>query len=245
MRIGPHPDECRTGVNATVAARRKLRRLRGELERGVGGPVLSALHPDGGTALIPLTGVASDADWARLDVLVASAARAAGADVPVGALVAAPAGGGRGEHGGRGARCRGRRRPAAGGAPVGRRGTGVDVALEFQLTRPGPARDSLAALLEPVMSAPELLGTLRAYFRNGLSGRNTAKELHLHPNTVPAAPGRRPDRARHDGARRAPPDPRGTPRPAGGGRRPPRRAGGMTGVVPAAKNCRCIPLRSF
>jgi sugar diacid utilization regulator len=59
-----------------------------------------------------------------------------------------------------------------------------DVALEFQLSQPGPARAKLAALLDPLRENPELLTTLRTYFHSGLSRRRAAAQLHLHPNSV-------------------------------------------------------------
>lgn len=82
--VGPHPDERAKGVDAAVAARRKLRRMRLELERHVREPVLSALSLDGGTALLPSATVAdqlSAADWDRLCVINTAMGRAAGADV--------------------------------------------------------------------------------------------------------------------------------------------------------------------
>lgn len=48
IAIGPHPDELRPGVNHSVAARRKLRRLRNELQRQTAGVPLSVLSGDGG-----------------------------------------------------------------------------------------------------------------------------------------------------------------------------------------------------
>lgn len=56
--------------------------------------------------------------------------------------------------------------------------------LEYQLSRPSPARAELARLLDPLRSNPELLRTLQSYLRNGLSRARTAAELYVHPNTV-------------------------------------------------------------
>ncbi|WP_067652108.1 PucR family transcriptional regulator [Nocardia harenae] len=59
-----------------------------------------------------------------------------------------------------------------------------DMALEYQLTLPGPARDRLAAVLRPLEEQPDLLTTLRAHLRNELRRRRTARELRIHPNTL-------------------------------------------------------------
>lgn len=59
-----------------------------------------------------------------------------------------------------------------------------DVAVDYQLSQPGPARDSLAAELAPLHDKPELLTTLRTYFRAGLNRRRTAAARHVHPNTI-------------------------------------------------------------
>jgi hypothetical protein len=59
-----------------------------------------------------------------------------------------------------------------------------DLALEYQLTRPGPGRDRLAALLDPLEAHPELFDTLREHIRNDFNRRRTSRVMYLHPNTV-------------------------------------------------------------
>ncbi|MGW5385367.1 PucR family transcriptional regulator [Nocardia sp. NPDC003963] len=59
-----------------------------------------------------------------------------------------------------------------------------DLALEYQLTRPGPARDQLVTLLDPLVAHPELVHTLRTHIANNLNRQRTARALHIHPNTV-------------------------------------------------------------
>ncbi|MEU0538237.1 helix-turn-helix domain-containing protein [Nocardia sp. NPDC005978] len=59
-----------------------------------------------------------------------------------------------------------------------------ELGLYFQLTRPGPARDVLHALLDPLEDHPDLLQTLGAYVDNDFNRRRTAGELHVHPNTL-------------------------------------------------------------
>ncbi|RFU37444.1 PucR family transcriptional regulator, partial [Actinomadura logoneensis] len=60
----------------------------------------------------------------------------------------------------------------------------TDVLLDYQLSRPGPARTHLAGLLGVLDGHPVLLETLRAYVASGFSRRRAAPLLHVHPNTV-------------------------------------------------------------
>ncbi|MFI7529459.1 PucR family transcriptional regulator [Nocardia salmonicida] len=60
----------------------------------------------------------------------------------------------------------------------------ADLAIEYQLTRPGPGRDQLELFLEPVAQHPELISTLRAHIDNGLNRRLTSRTEHIHQNTV-------------------------------------------------------------
>src|SRR5690606_3074043 len=59
-----------------------------------------------------------------------------------------------------------------------------DLAMEYQLTRDGPAGRQLARLLDPLEAHPELFETARAYLRNDMNRRLTARQLFVHPNTV-------------------------------------------------------------
>ncbi|WP_405182509.1 PucR family transcriptional regulator [Nocardia sp. NBC_01377] len=59
-----------------------------------------------------------------------------------------------------------------------------DLALEYQLTRPGPGRDRLTAVPDPLAAHPELPRTLRVHVRNDINRRLTARALHIHQNTV-------------------------------------------------------------
>ncbi|UOZ10214.1 CdaR family transcriptional regulator [Amycolatopsis sp. WQ 127309] len=170
--FGAHPDETSADVDPLVAARRKLRRLRAELERQVREPMLTSLTTDGGLALLP----ERDRPW--LDGVVREMARAAAVPVTAGVVVTEPDG-------------------VAAAAPCARRILAVartfgrppgvyrldDVVLEYQLSCPSEARDRLAEMLEPLADKADLLDTLRAYLRLG-DRRTTAAQLHVHPNTV-------------------------------------------------------------
>lgn len=182
MAIGPHPDELAEGVDAGVAARRKLRRLRAELERRAHEPVLVALTDVGGIALLPVAAevdALSPSHLRELDTTVRALSRAAGADLTVATVAAAPSG-------------------VAAAASLAsevlvvaqrfRRRPGLyrldDVLVEFHLSRRSAATPRFAALLAPLDERPELLDTLTCFLRTGQNRRQTATELHLHPNTV-------------------------------------------------------------
>ncbi|MBF6415067.1 PucR family transcriptional regulator [Nocardia cyriacigeorgica] len=59
-----------------------------------------------------------------------------------------------------------------------------ELALEYQITRPGPARDQLVSLLEPLEEHPELIHTLAALIRHGFERQRSARRLCVHPNTI-------------------------------------------------------------
>ncbi|MEV6713120.1 helix-turn-helix domain-containing protein [Lentzea sp. NPDC051208] len=167
MHVPPHPDELTDGVDAAVAGRRKLRRLRTELERHSREPVLSSLTPAGGLALVP-------GDDSRVEQIVSDVTRATGVALTVAAVAAPPAG-------------------VAAAARLAREvldvavrsGPGLyrltDVLLEYQLSRPSAALGPLAEIVAPLTE--ELVQTLEVYLRRG-SRRPAATELHVHPNTV-------------------------------------------------------------
>ncbi|ATL67522.1 PucR family transcriptional regulator [Nocardia terpenica] len=180
LSIPPHPEESDPMLDAKVVARRKLRRVQAELATRCGDTVLSLLSVDGGTLLIP----GDDPDGAEseetgLDELAAQLSRAA--RVPITATVVAtdtadiPA--------------------AADQAhdllDMVTRLQSVpgmyrfdDLALEYQLTRPGPGREYLGSLLDPLDEHPELLATLQTHIAHNLNRQRTARLLHVHTNTV-------------------------------------------------------------
>ncbi|MFF0488524.1 PucR family transcriptional regulator [Nocardia sp. NPDC004068] len=59
-----------------------------------------------------------------------------------------------------------------------------ELSLYYQLTRPGPARDALSALLSPLEDYPELAHTLITHLANDTNRRRTASELNVHTNTL-------------------------------------------------------------
>ncbi|MGW5867513.1 PucR family transcriptional regulator [Streptomyces sp. NPDC055239] len=180
--IGRHPDEDRADVDATVASRRKIRRLRTELDRALGHPVLCRLSADEGLALIPSDTApdqASATDRTRLERLAASLITVSGVPLTAGVAASTPA------EVPQAVRLATELRDTATGTG---RPPGVypltALLLDYQLTRASPARAHLAALLSPLTEGPDLPTTLRTYFASNLDRRETATRLHVHPNTV-------------------------------------------------------------
>lgn len=59
-----------------------------------------------------------------------------------------------------------------------------DVAFEYQISRPGPARDALAEVLAPLADDERLRETLEAFVAADRHRQRTARNLGVHPNTV-------------------------------------------------------------
>ncbi|MFC9894670.1 PucR family transcriptional regulator [Nocardia sp. NPDC127579] len=174
LAIPPHPEESDTRLDGKVVARRKLRRVQAELAIRCGDKALSLLSVDGGTILIPETTPAAD-----LDELIGRLSSAAGVAIVATTLTVAA-----------------RTIPTAADQAhelldmaqqmhcPGGLYRFDDLALEFQLTRPGPGREHLGSLLAPLDEHPELLETLRCHIANDLNRRLTARAMHVHTNTV-------------------------------------------------------------
>jgi len=174
IAIPAHPDESDPTLDATVVARRKLRRIQGELAIQCDKKALSLLSVDGGTLLLP-----AGHSGETVDGLIAQLAKAA--RVPVTATVvesATP------------------QIPSAADQAhelldMVQRLECIpglyrfsDMALEYQLTRPGPGREYLGSLLTPLDDHPELLETLQRHIGNNLNRQRTARLMHLHTNTI-------------------------------------------------------------
>ncbi|WP_245717848.1 PucR family transcriptional regulator [Nocardia miyunensis] len=173
--LAAHPDETRPHLDRRVVARRKLRRVQAELATALGGRALSLLSVDGGTVLVPST-AATDSE---LDGLVGGLSGAAQTPITVTVVTARP-------------------HEVPGAAHLAHElldtvqhlglGPGLyrftELALQYQLTRPGTARDALETRLNPLDEHPDLLETLRIYIAANLSRVRTARLLDVHPNTV-------------------------------------------------------------
>ncbi|MFC9963917.1 PucR family transcriptional regulator [Nocardia ignorata] len=58
-----------------------------------------------------------------------------------------------------------------------------DLLLEYQLTRPGPARERLAQRVIPLLSSPHLVEALEAHLQYGADRKTASRRIHVHPNT--------------------------------------------------------------
>ncbi len=168
LAYGAHADEQQPGVDPKIVARRKLRRIRLELDRA---GAMASLSPTDGVALLPAP--------TTVEPLHTKLGKAAGVELCTAVSTAVPD-----------------QVPAAVGlvrdllevVRIHHRAPGVyeldDLVLEYQLSRPSPARDRLAVLLQPLSDRADLLATLRCYLTNSRNRRQTAADLHVHPNTV-------------------------------------------------------------
>ncbi|WP_306362874.1 CdaR family transcriptional regulator [Nocardia sp. CC227C] len=175
LTIPPHPEESDPTIDGKVVARRKLRRVQAELATRCADAALSLLSVDGGTILIPVTAKRPE----ELDDLVTDLSRAARVPITATTVSATPS-----------------EIPTAAEQAhdlldmVHRlhcvRGLYRfdDLALEYQLTRPGPGREYLGSLLDRLDEHPELLETLQRHIANNLNRQRTARVLHVHTNTV-------------------------------------------------------------
>lgn len=175
LAIPPHREEANPALDAKVVARRKLRRVQAELAKRCGDSALSLLSVDGGTVLIP----ADTFDREGLAALVAQLSQAAQVGITAAMVETSTTG-----------------VPDAADQAhelldmVQRLEvtSGLyrfdELALEYQLTRPGPGREFLGSLLDPLDQYPELLETLQRHIANNLNRQRTARVLHVHTNTV-------------------------------------------------------------
>ncbi|MEV5652674.1 helix-turn-helix domain-containing protein [Nocardia sp. NPDC052254] len=159
----------------SLAGRRTLHRARIALNSHSSGGTLSLLNASGGTILIPAPPTVTE----DVDRIVAAVSAVTGAPITA---TTAPA--------------------AASDIPacfeevhelldtVERLGRepGVyrldDLALEHQLTRPGPSRNLLSSMLNPLDEHPELIETITRHLANDLNRQRTAHDLRVHTNTV-------------------------------------------------------------
>lgn len=180
LHLDAHDDERDTGLAPDIAARRKLRRVQTAVA-GLPGraATLASLSPSGGTLLLPGIGqrLPGKAETGRTLALVEQAAGAAatGASVPAATRPDIPTATARAVELLRLTRALGR--------PPGVY-TLDDLVLEQQLSHDGPARQRLAELVRPLLEHPDLLPTVRCWLHRDRSRRETAEELHVHPNTL-------------------------------------------------------------
>ncbi|WKG12017.1 helix-turn-helix domain-containing protein [Nocardia sp. PE-7] len=152
-----------------------LRKLRKALAHHSDGQGLARLSADGGTILIPAETVAEH----ELDALVAALAGAAQVEL-VAAVVSTPT-----------ADIASAAKTAHEILEVVERlacAPGLyrfdELALEYQLSRPGPGLSRLGELVAPLEQYPDLRKTLRVHIANNLNRAQTARTMNIHANTV-------------------------------------------------------------
>ncbi|WP_433733845.1 PucR family transcriptional regulator [Nocardia sp. CA-129566] len=175
LSIPEHPDERDPRVDSQVAARRKLRRLQSELAVAFDSRVLALLSTKGGTLLVPVDDDATSLTAETLDRLAKSAEVPLTATVVTGQTDEIP-------------EAADQAHELLNLVRVGGRDPGLyrmtDLAVEYQLTRGGPATRRIATILNPLDAHPELFDTMRAYLGNDMNRQLTARQLYVHPNTV-------------------------------------------------------------
>lgn len=169
-----HDDETGAPGTREAAAARKLQAISAALSDFFSpAPPLAILSPSGGTILIP------DPEETAAEELVSLLTEAGGVPVSAAAATAIPE----------------RVPDAAENAYELLRlvqrlsyRPGVyriaDLALEFQIARPGVGRRHLKRMLDPLRRVPDLLPTLEAFVSTEANRKKAATQLVVHPNTV-------------------------------------------------------------
>ncbi|MFD9889778.1 PucR family transcriptional regulator [Amycolatopsis sp. NPDC059027] len=165
----------RTGAQTTTAV---FRRMQTELDTQP--DVLAGFERDGGVLLVPCDPREATPERTRVARLLARIGTAAGTPCTAGAVTAPDHPGIPDAH-----------RQAAEILTLARRlarEPGIywldDLAVEYQLAQPGPARDRLAAVLVPLDGHPHLFEALRAFLASGHSRDEAAAALTIHRNTL-------------------------------------------------------------
>jgi hypothetical protein len=167
-------------AGAAIASRRRVRLLQAELDAFAGLPVLGRLDAHGGTVLLPATPTTIEEVDVALAPLLDRLRDRTGEPLHGAAAAAISL------------------EEVAGAASLARDVVDLahrlgqppglyrldDVLLEYQLTRPGPAREALARKLDRIADQPQLLETLRIYMGHERQRLRTAEVLHVHPNTL-------------------------------------------------------------
>lgn len=175
LAVPAHPDENDPRLDRQVVARRKLRRLQSALATRLDRQALPLLSVDGGTILVP----ADSCTDTEIDDLVRDLSAATYVDITATVVTA-----------------------GAADIPDATRQAHelldiveqfglearvhrfTELALEYQLTRPGAGRARLGRLLDPLDDHRELLHTLQTYVDTDRNRTRTARQLNVHPNTV-------------------------------------------------------------
>lgn len=167
-------------AGTAMTARRRVRQIQAVLDEFAGGPVLGTFDGHGGIALLPATRDTVAEVVTGLSDVVTEVSGSVDAEVIAGAapapdVASVPA-------------------AASQAADITTLAVGLgrppgvylldDLVLEYQITRPGPARDRLASRLGSLAPHPHLLDALRSWVQEEHDRRRAASSLHIHPNTL-------------------------------------------------------------
>jgi hypothetical protein len=174
VHFPPHADETGAPGAREAAASRKLQTISAAMSGYFSpAPPLAILSPSGGTILIP------DAAEHAAEELVSLLTDAGGVLVSAAAATAIPE------------RVPGAAENAYELLRLVQRLSyrpGVyriaDLALEFQIARPGVGRRHLKRMLDPLRRVPDLLPTLEVFVSTEANRKKAATQLVVHPNTV-------------------------------------------------------------
>lgn len=178
LRVAADPaDSVGDAVGRHLAGQRKARLLLQHLHRELSGDVLAALDADGGLLLIPSTSDSPEAALAEARQAVPRAHQTTGVEITGGFAHAAklaeiPA-----------AVAEAERLLRLNSVPD-TVAVLADHLFEYQLNHDSAATPQLRALAARLSGEPDLTATLRTYFDTDFNRRETARKLHVHPNTV-------------------------------------------------------------
>ncbi|MFF2549476.1 PucR family transcriptional regulator [Nocardia sp. NPDC058058] len=169
-----------SGPGAQLGARRRLRLAQQAFDHFAGGPVLNTFDGTAGIVLFAADTLDADQSGDAVEQLISMLERRFHVDTHA-ALCRDI---GRAELAAAGDSCR----QVAELAQLLGRPAGLyhpdDFLLEQQITRPGPARERIAALLIPLREHPHLIETLEMHVQYGGADRKAAADkMFIHPNT--------------------------------------------------------------
>ncbi|MFJ9176603.1 PucR family transcriptional regulator [Streptomyces sp. NPDC102360] len=165
-----------------LAGRRKVHRLSDALLRAFSeetgaADLLTALDPEGGLVLVPSDPGRLDHDPEAARAALRRVRQATGIDMTAGFAHA-------GDHARIPSAAAQARRLLPLAADPGEVAVLRDHLFAYHLRHESEAAPHLRSLVEKLRTEPDLLTTVGAYFANDFNRRQTAQQLHVHPNTI-------------------------------------------------------------
>lgn len=177
LRFAAHPTESvGDAVGRRLAGRRKVHSLTEQLISTFGEDTLADLDPEGGLVLVPSAADRADRDLSAVRAAIPQLRQAAGIDVTAGFAHAVEIGA----------------IPAAAEQAQqllrlpGNTSVAVldDWLFEYHQHHNSDATPQLQAITDALRAEPDLMRTVTTYFANDFNRKETARQLHVHPNTV-------------------------------------------------------------